>query len=389
MQTKNFADLITFTRATTGTWLNPATGLLETAAINVPRLEAKGLLFEQQRTNLLTYSADYTNAAWQKNDTTISTDGTLAPDGTLMPFLTQGSAGTGYLRRQANISTSAVLHTYSAFMKRGNHDWVRVTLSDTTAIVNGVSVWFNLATGAVGNVNNLGSAVDGSAAILPLSAGVYRIVVAVTVPVSTVNVTENGVTANGSAARVAGGTRYTWGSQIEVGEGPSSYIPTSAAQVTRAQDTAYVTDSGWMRNGEGSLAVEADHFALRNNLTMCNLETVAASGRITLYIQDSGGRHSAFVASDAGNTEFFVTNLGPAVTIGQVTKGAIAYKLNDMQFSTAGQQSPVGGSSSIPAVDRLSLGARNLTTSKMVGHIRRIKYFPYRLTAAELQALTT
>jgi hypothetical protein len=56
-QYDNYADLITFTRASTGTYLD-SDGLLKTATTNTPRIEydangnRKGLLIEEARTNL-------------------------------------------------------------------------------------------------------------------------------------------------------------------------------------------------------------------------------------------------------------------------------------------------------------------------------------------------
>jgi hypothetical protein len=54
---KTFSDIITFTRASTATYFD-ATGTLQSAAIDVPRLDydpatlaARGLLIEEQRTN--------------------------------------------------------------------------------------------------------------------------------------------------------------------------------------------------------------------------------------------------------------------------------------------------------------------------------------------------
>ena len=57
----NYADLITFSRASSATYLD-SDGVLKTATTNVPRIEYDadgnrlGLLIEEQRTNLLTYS---------------------------------------------------------------------------------------------------------------------------------------------------------------------------------------------------------------------------------------------------------------------------------------------------------------------------------------------
>ena len=59
-----FNDLITFTRSTTGTYLG-SDGLLKTAAVDEPRLEydsqgnALGLLVEEAKTNLLSYSQEF------------------------------------------------------------------------------------------------------------------------------------------------------------------------------------------------------------------------------------------------------------------------------------------------------------------------------------------
>ena len=59
---RSFSDIFTFTRSTTGTYFD-ANGVMQTAASNTPRFDhdpvtgvAKGLLVEEQRTNLVKYS---------------------------------------------------------------------------------------------------------------------------------------------------------------------------------------------------------------------------------------------------------------------------------------------------------------------------------------------
>jgi hypothetical protein len=64
--------------------------VLQTAASGVARFdnnpttgESLGLLIEESRTNLVTYSQEWTNAVWTKNATTITGAAAVAPDGTL------------------------------------------------------------------------------------------------------------------------------------------------------------------------------------------------------------------------------------------------------------------------------------------------------------------
>ena len=69
---ETFSNVITFTRASGGGRFN-ASGVYEWLGNDVPRLDydpvtlaPRGILIEEQRTNLLTYSEQFDNAAWQK-----------------------------------------------------------------------------------------------------------------------------------------------------------------------------------------------------------------------------------------------------------------------------------------------------------------------------------
>ena len=92
--TKSLADavtgqsLVTFTRASTGTYVG-SDGLIKTAAVNEARFdhnpstgESLGLLVEEARTNLLTYSEQFDNAAWVKSNSTVTANAGAAPNGT-------------------------------------------------------------------------------------------------------------------------------------------------------------------------------------------------------------------------------------------------------------------------------------------------------------------
>ena len=79
---------LTFTRAGVANRVN-SNGIIEEMGTNVPRLDYSGggcpsWLFEPQRTNLLTYSEQFDNAAWIKrcNCQLLTPNQGIAPDGT-------------------------------------------------------------------------------------------------------------------------------------------------------------------------------------------------------------------------------------------------------------------------------------------------------------------
>jgi hypothetical protein len=78
---------MTFTRATTATRVDE-NDLVSSVASNVPRIDYTGggcpsILLEPQRTNLVTYSEDFSNASWSKGDSTIVVNSTMSPSNIL------------------------------------------------------------------------------------------------------------------------------------------------------------------------------------------------------------------------------------------------------------------------------------------------------------------
>ena len=121
---KPFADIFTLTRSTTGTYFDAA-GVMQTAAINAPRydydpvtLETLGLLVEEQRTNLLTYSVP-TNGQWGVNGSTDTYDAQVSPDGLTKATLSTANIGTSSSFSNCNnVSfSSGVVYTSSVFVK--------------------------------------------------------------------------------------------------------------------------------------------------------------------------------------------------------------------------------------------------------------------------------
>jgi hypothetical protein len=71
-----------------------------------------------QRYNLLTWSEDFSNAAWTVGNATISANSTTAPDGTLTAdTLTENTATSGHNIYRLNPAPTGIQYTYSVFAK--------------------------------------------------------------------------------------------------------------------------------------------------------------------------------------------------------------------------------------------------------------------------------
>jgi len=235
-----------FARSTTATYFD-VLGVMQTAAINVPRIgydpvthAHTGLIIEAAATNLLTYSAQFDNAAWSKTNITVTANSTTAPDGTVSADSIIEAAGSSQKYMRTPLATVGPgTYTLSCYAK---------PLSGTRYLVLEFDAgggetrraFFDTANGTV--TSNYNGAVG---AITAIGNGWYRCAVTVTMAgaassmwlyISNSSSSISGYTGDGTSGL------YVWGAQLETGSAATSYIPTVAAQVTRAADV--VTGSG-------------------------------------------------------------------------------------------------------------------------------------------------
>jgi hypothetical protein len=177
---------------------------------------------------------------------------------------------------------------------------------------------------------------------------------------------------------------YLWGAQVEAGAFPTSYIPTVASQVTRSADAASMTGtnfSSWYRADEGTLYAEA----ISNGFVINQMIASITNGTLTNPVQVYQDAVSQLQTNAWGNGT--VTN---TITVGTNFKFAYGLALNNLASSVN------GGAVSTD----LSVGPASTTYSQMNignrngllfwnGTIKKLAYYPQRLTNAQLQALTT
>ena len=155
----NFKPLpFNFTRSTSGTRVNKD-GLIEVVTNNKPRIDflndSNGaLLLEPNRTNLITYSEAFDNAAWTKSGSSV-VSGFTSPDGTDNAFKLVEDTSTGnHLSSKSNVFTpDGNTRDYSIFVKEGERRYIFIT--NVTTINNDINcVVFDTRDGVFTNTNN-------------------------------------------------------------------------------------------------------------------------------------------------------------------------------------------------------------------------------------------
>jgi hypothetical protein len=384
--------------AYTATTTQPVTNyipVLQTAAAGVARFdhnpttgEALGLLIEEQRTNLVTYSDDFANAAWTKTNSSVTSNTIVAPDGTLTGDKLVESATTAeHNVRQDTASQSAATYTFSIYAKAAERGYLQFV---GTGVLPGQRANFDLLTGVTGSVD-----ANMTANIEPVGNGWYRCsVTAASSSTGALRAQWNIITSS-TAARVqsyAGdgySGLYLWGCDVEAGAFATSYIPTTTASVTRNADAASMTGtnfSSWYNAGEGTVYVD---FALNGIASVnkaINFDNGAGfANSIDIYANSGTPRLDVYVSSSSQTN---LTPSGGALSVNTFVKFDGVYKVNDFAACRNGGTVVTDTSGTIPTVSRACIGNSNLITQFLNGTIRKIAYYPIRLTNAQLQALT-
>jgi hypothetical protein len=183
-------------------------------------LAPKGLLIEEQRTNLLTYSEQFDNAVWTKDGTPssplITPNTTVAPNGTLTAdTITQNAAANTSRIYQVTAAASGATLTHSMYVKRSVGRWAVLFPLDGP-VTNGFVAWFDLENGVVGASRSEGTGTFVSSSITPAANGFWRISITGSVPGTTVNACWFFISnANNSTTRALGGSAHIWGAQLE------------------------------------------------------------------------------------------------------------------------------------------------------------------------------
>ncbi len=356
---------VTFARVgATATRIN-SSGYVESVAADTARfdfnpltLSCRGLLIEEARSNVLTYSQDFNNAVWTKLAGTVSSSVGISPDGTNNAQKLVDGATAGTLRR--GIATTAQPYAYSVFAKKDDRDQLYLANSYGEAS-------FNLTTGVATKISGPGSF---SAFISPFKDGWYRCGVVFTATAATPNFF---VATYGSQPIVNGVSGVLiYGGQLEAGAFPTSYIPNIATgSTTRNADVATITGtnfSDFWQASKGGAQVQAIPSTVSGIRPLVQYddgtanEIIALRGNTTnpeLYIVDGGTPQAQLDAGTiAANTAYSLTGW---------------WATNDCKARKDSGAVVTDDTATIPTVTQARLGSDG--TNYLNGHLATVNYY--------------
>lgn len=177
--------------------------------------------------------------------------------------------------------------------------------------------------------------------------------------------------------------------QLEAGAYATSYIPTTAAAVTRAADVATMTGanfSSWFNPVEGAFVVDAVHLSSAAVTGVLSVDDATSSHRMQMRRLTNGIPNATIVT--AGAAQFATSANGAvALTNGLTYREALAYAADNAIYADRGLLSAVDTTVVLPTLTRASLGG-GPSLGTLDGYLRRLRYYRTRLPNARLQELT-
>jgi len=374
--TSSLDSRVTFTRTGNTATVTNSSGYVVPINADLPRfdfdpvtLTCKGLLIEEARTNLITYSEELDNVLWNPNNapTIVANDGT-SPGNTVTAdsFLASGALSGVY---RVFTVTSGVAHTFSIYLKYvsgGTGARVGCDANPANAYID-----VNTQTGAITAV---GASVT-SSSTQNVGNGWFRVTgTYTTTTVATILILYGMAATNKFLA---------WGFQLEQGAFATSYIPTVASQVTRTADVAVMTGtnfSSWYTATAGAAVV-------------WSIPQASTGVRPLIQFDDATALKIITLRGNIADPELYVVD---TVAQAQIDAGTIvantAYKLsgawNTNDCAAAKDGGTVGTNivATIPAPTQLRIGSDG--TNYACSWMQKVMYWKQRIINAEVQAFS-
>jgi len=178
--------------------------------------------------------------------------------------------------------------------------------------------------------------------------------------------------------------------QLETGAFATSYIPTEASQVTRTDDVATMTGtnfSDWFNATEGSFYANYSRIAVKRFSRVFAASNAAQTEIISLSSGAQAADRENVTIVSGGSPIFLYPGVTPAGGVN--VDYCFGYKSENSAASINGGV-PVTDATSFatPTLTQLNIGSIVLSGQYLNGHIKKLSYWPQRLTNNEIRAFS-
>ncbi len=350
--------LFDFSRASSATRVNKD-GLIETVGGGQARIDFKddskgSLLLEPSRSNLITYSENFSNSYWLKiNNATVSAEKVISPDGTLnaSQIIFDGTVD-GRIEKDISGLTQGADYTVSVYAR----------VSSGTQVVN------------------FGSVSDFE---YTLTTEWQRL---------TSTQAENDTVGYPRLKCNDASTIEIYGFQLEQGSYATSYIPTQGSAVTRLADTC---DNGAneqvINSTEGVLYFEGSAIANDGTFKRISVGTSDNLFANSIQLRYNTADNSMAYQFRVGNV--YQADITTTINSTNINKIACVWKTNRFEIWINGIKKAEDTSGSVPpsnTFNSLFFGKTSIGLAEAFkGNTKDLRVYNTALTDQELQALTT
>jgi hypothetical protein len=401
---KTLDPRITFTRASGGSYVG-ADGLIKYAGVNEARFdhdpstgESLGLLIEAARTNLATFSEDWQSFHARDNVDFVLND-VISPDGTLtadkLVCTAGGIVNSGLIQKITSISANTSWYTCSWFIKNNGAKESNLQIAHSGGTFIAFTVKINWTSGDTPTFLQSSASGTANRIIHPVQKfpnGWFRFSISQqnngtgTSLVTRIYVSSNTSTVNGDSI-------YSWGSQMEPGQFPTSYIPTLGSTRTRLSDFAEINGKNFSdfynpRQDEGTIFTNAKTFSVLGGggdaVFVGDINTNPIGEAYIDIIRYQPTLRSVINISNTVSTSIISSNLSS----GRYYKSVHAFKPRNSILVVDGNIIGTFPTSAVPSgLNSLEIG-KHKNGFHLNGTISRLTYFPKRLPNEQLIALT-
>ena len=395
----------TFSRSGSATRIN-SQGLIETVGngvsrLNYPLLDGKVVgcphhILEPQRTNLMTYSEDFSNSYWTKSEVTVDVNSIISPDGSLnADAIIESTTPNAYHRvlKSSPISgTGNTKYSCSVYVKKKgdtrNIYWLIQKGPDA------LYMHIDMTNYVINDSSDFGNGTLIYSSITPVGNDWYRISISGIVSnadgdyYNQIYLNNQLGSGFGASAYTGDGTSglYLWGWQVEVGSYPTSYIKSnSGSTVTRSAETANGSgDADTFNDSEGVLMAEFSVFDFVTNSKAISIYKTSSPTTNAVILYYNGNRIAFDILNPSG-TVSVNTNINNAKELNKV---AIKYKSGDIALWFNGVELVTRTNTlSLSGLDKLEFDFT--TNNDLYGNTKQIQYYDSALTDSELETLTS